>query len=132
MLDKSATIGIAIVVGVALELGVGLLTGRREAWDSGAYWTVGLPFAAVAALAIGCLSRRRNWFWAILIVPAQATTMMVKSGEVSGLWPLAMVFAAVLSLPFVAVAWIGARLSPWRVPEPPATSRPADGSPPAA
>jgi len=131
MLDKRVTIAIAAIVGIALELGVGALTGRREAWDSRAYWTVGLPFTAVAALAIGSLSRERDWVWAILIVPSQVTTMMVRNGELSGLWPLAMIVTAALSLPFVVLSWVGARLSPWRTAQSPATSRSADGCPPA-
>lgn len=98
-------------VGAALEVGVGLLTGRREAWDSGAYWVIGLPFAGVAALAIGWLSRRRDWAWTVLIVPSQITAMMLRNGDLSILWPLTLVLGAVLSLPFVFVSWIGARLA---------------------
>lgn len=73
MLDRRRAIALSVVVGVALEVGVGFLTGRREAWDSGA--------------------------------------MMLRSGDISILWPLTLVLGAVLSLPFVFVSWIGARLS---------------------
>jgi hypothetical protein len=108
--NRRTTILLAIAIGVALEVGIGAMSGRREAWDSGQYWSVGLPFASVAALLLGYFASGRNWRWAILIVPAQLTAMMVKSGGIGTLWPLMLVLGAVLSLPFVAVASLGARL----------------------
>jgi hypothetical protein len=101
---------------MALELGIHAMSGRREAWDSPLYWTVGLPIAGVAALAIGWLARRRNWLWTVLIVPGQVLTMMLRSAEISGLLPLTVVLSAVLSAPFVAAAFVGSLLRPrrWR------------------
>jgi len=110
MLDKRLTLALSVLTGITLELGIHALSGRREAWDAAQYWTVGLPFAAVAALLLGFTARGREWRWAALIVPAQVTTMMVRNGEIGALWPLMMAVAAILSLPFVAAAWIGARL----------------------
>ena len=64
----------------------------------------------MVAVALGALARGRDWLWAFLIVPAQVTTMMVRSGELSGLWPLAMILASMLSTPFLAAAFVGSRL----------------------
>jgi hypothetical protein len=47
----------------------------------------------------------------LAIVPAQVTTMMVRSGELGSLWPLAVALSAVLSAPFVAAAFAASR---WR------------------
>ncbi len=110
MLDTRTTIPLAILLGVALELGIHVLTGRREAWDSGAYWTLGLPAVLAASFAIGLLARGRAWRSTWLIVPAQVLTMMVRSGELGGLWPLAVALSACLSVPFVAAAFVGSRL----------------------
>ena len=112
VLSTRATVTLAIVTGVALELGIHALSGRREAWDSDMYWTVGLPIAGAISLLLGFLARRRDWLWALAIVPAQITTMMVRSGEISMLWPLTMVLGAILSAPFAGVALVGARLRP--------------------
>jgi len=112
VLNKRFTIGIAIATGVALELGIHALSGRREAWDSDLYWTVGLPIAGVMALLLGVLARRRDWLWAFAIVPSQITTMMVRSGEISILWPLTVVLGVVLSTPFAGLAFIGSKLRP--------------------
>jgi hypothetical protein len=101
---------VSIATGILLELGIHVLSGRREAWDSPQYWTVGLPLAAVVALLLGFLSRGTAWRWSVLVVPSQVTTMMVRSGEISGLWPLMLILASILSAPFVVAAWIGSRL----------------------
>jgi hypothetical protein len=47
--------------------------------------------------------------WTILIVPSQVTTMIVRSGELGGLWPLTAALSAVLSAPFVFAAFVGSR-----------------------
>jgi hypothetical protein len=98
-----------VLTGVLLELVLGVLSGRREAWDSAQYWTIGLPLAIVAAAAIGFYSRGTDWLWTALIVPGQVLTMMVKSGEIGGLWPLTVMFSAILSAPFVLVAFVASR-----------------------
>jgi len=110
MLDRRAIIVLSVLTGIALELAIHAMTGRREAWDSTQYWSVGLPFAGVVSLLLGYLARGRQWIWTILIIPGQVTTMMVRNGEIGTLWPLMMILAAVLSLPFAGAAWIGARL----------------------
>ena len=109
MLDKRITIPLAVLVGVGLELGIHVLTGRREAWDSGAYWTIGLPVVLAVSFAIGLLARGRAWLSTWLIVPAQVFTMMARSGELGGLWPLAVALSGCLSVPFVGAAFIGTK-----------------------
>ena len=52
----------------------------------------------------------RAWLGAAAIIPAQMTTMLIRNGEMGILWPLAMVFASVLGLPFLGAAFVG-RLS---------------------
>ena len=110
MLNRRVTIGIAIATGVALELGIGALSGRREAWDSGLYWTGGLPIAGAVAVLLGALAERRDWLWAFAIVPSQITTMMLRSGEISIIWPLTVALGVVLSTPFAGLAFLGSKL----------------------
>ena len=106
---RTATL-IAIVIGITLEVGVTLVTGRREAWDAGVYWTVGLPLAAVGAAMIGYLATGRGWLSTALIVPAQVAAMTLRSGSIGTLWPLMIALSSILSLPFVGVAWVARRL----------------------
>jgi hypothetical protein len=116
MLGRRTAILLSLATGMALELGIHAMSGRREAWDSPLYWTAGLPVAGIAALALGFLSRRRNWLWTVLIVPGQVLTMMLRSAEISGLLPLTVVLSTVLSAPFVVAAFVGSLLRPrhWR------------------
>ena len=71
MARRWVIIALALATGVALELGIHLVTGRREAWTTRWYWTVGLPCAGLAALAIGLMSRQADWLWAFLIAPVR-------------------------------------------------------------
>lgn len=109
MLKRRAIIALAVVAGVGLELGIHMLSGRREAWDSPLYWTLGLPVVAALSVAIGLVSERSDWLWTFLIVPSQVTTMMVRGGEIGNLWPLAAALSSILSAPFVAAAFVGSR-----------------------
>ena len=109
MLTRRSIIALSLVAGVALELGIHMLSGYREAWDSPLYWTLGLPVVAVLSAAIGLASERSDWLWTFLIVPSQVTTLMVRSGEIGNLWPLTAVLSSILSVPFVAAAFVGSR-----------------------
>jgi hypothetical protein len=114
MLTRRSVIALSVVTGIGLELGIYMLSGRREAWDSALYWTLGLPVVAVLSMAIGLASERSDWVWTFLIVPSQVTTMMVRSGEIGILWPLTAVLSSILSAPFVAAAFVGSRFRPSR------------------
>ena len=110
MLRRPAIIVLSVATGVVLEMVVALASGRREAWDSPIFWSVGLPAAGLAALLIGFVAGRPAWLWTVLIAPSQVLTMMLRSGEIGNLWPLSLVLSSVLSAPFVAAAFIGSRL----------------------
>ena len=108
-MSKGMAIASSVLTGAVLELSIQAMSGRREAWDSNQYWTIGLPLVALAAFAIGWLAEDKAWRWTILIVPSQVATMMVRSGELGGLWPLAVILSGVLSAPFVAAAFVASR-----------------------
>jgi len=110
VLNRRSVIVLCVVAGAGLEVVIHALSGRREAWDSGLYWTLGLPIVAVLSLAMGWASQRSDWLWTFLIVPSQVTTMMVRSGEIGSLWPLAAALSSILSTPFVAAAFVGSRM----------------------
>jgi hypothetical protein len=110
MLPQRTALLISILIGVALEVGTALATGRREAWDAPVYWQLGVPLAIVASAAVGYLARGNGWFTTVVVVPAQVLTMMFRSREVGSLWPLTLTLSLFLSLPFVAAAFVGRRL----------------------
>jgi len=110
---RSLVIVLAIATGVVVELGIEVMSGRREAWDSEFYWMIGLPAAMLMSLLVGFISERRDWLWAAAIVPSQVTTMMATSGDLLGglgLWPLMVAFSSILSAPFVGASYVGSWL----------------------
>ncbi len=110
MLSLRTSVAASIVVGIVLELGVQALSARREAWDSPAFWTIGLPCALVAALLIGVWSSGRAWLSTFAVAPAQFLAMTIRSGEIGIFWPLGLALTTLLSLPFVAASFAGSRL----------------------
>ena len=109
MLNRRSTILLSAAIGIALELAIHAMSGRREAWDSGEYWTVGLPVALVLSLVIGLLTRNRDWLWTAIVIPSQVLTMMVSNGALGNLWPVAVLLSTILSFPFVLAAFVGSR-----------------------
>ncbi|MGE3520309.1 MAG: hypothetical protein AB7J63_15270 [Vicinamibacterales bacterium] len=113
MSRKTVVILLALATGALLELGIGILSGRREAWDAAIYWTRGVPVALVMSLFIGLIGGRGDWLWAAVVVPSQVTTMMVRNGDILGslgLWPLMVAVTSLLSAPFVGAAYVGFRV----------------------
>ena len=108
-MTRHTTIACTVLTGVALELTIHLLTGRREAWDAPQFWTLGLPAALAASAAVGFFSNGTDWRWTALVAPSQVATMMVRSGEIGALFPLTVALSAVLSAPFLFVAFVASR-----------------------
>ena len=109
VLKTRATIVVAVLTGAVLEVGVHAVTGRREAWDTGLYWSVGLPLACLMSFGIGLLSLDSDWLWTAVIVPSQVAIMMIRNSAGGNLWPLTLAFSALLSAPFVLAAFVGSR-----------------------
>lgn len=112
MLSRGAAIALSIATGIVLELGIGTISGRREAWDSGLYWIAGLPAALLLSASVGYFAGRRGWFWTVCIVPSQVFMMMLRSGEIGSLWPLAVGLSSILGAPFLVVSFIASRFRP--------------------
>lgn len=105
--DKRAY-AFSIVGGVLLWLGAMAASGKREAWDSGLYWVVAYPLAILFAGWLGYEFPDRPWRWALAIMLAQAVTLALTAASL-GLLPLGLVVFAILSLPLMAAAMLGAR-----------------------
>jgi peptidoglycan/LPS O-acetylase OafA/YrhL len=99
---------IAIVGGALLWLAATLVSGKREAWDSSLYWSVAYPLGIILAGWLGYRYPKKPWRWGLSILLAQAVALAFTGGDYSML-PLGMVLFTVLSLPAVALAYVGAR-----------------------
>jgi hypothetical protein len=102
--------GVAILAGVAVWISIGSASGRPEAWDSGLYFSVGMPLVCLVSLAIALIEPERAWRWGVLPLVGQFVWMLVTQGP-GNLLPLGLVMFAVLSVPSVIAAWIGAAIA---------------------
>ncbi len=94
--------------GVVLWAGTTLLTGRREAWDAAAYWTMAYPAGIVMSAVLGYLATDRAWRWGLVLMLAQAVALALLARDFS-LLPLGLVLFGVLALPPMFAATVGAR-----------------------
>jgi hypothetical protein len=99
---------LAVVIGASLWLAVSFVSGRREAWDSAGYWALGYPLSIVACAYLGYSYPVRSWRWALLLFQAQFLAGCLRAGEVGNLWPLGIALFAIMSLPGVLAAMLGA------------------------
>ena len=101
---------LAVVFGAALWAALVHVSGKREAWDSGLYWRVGLPACYAASGIFGYIEPRCAWRWGLLPFIGQFVWMLASAG-VGNLMPLGAVFMGVLALPGVLLAIVGAALA---------------------
>lgn len=100
---------LAAAAGAAVWVGVMAASGRREAWDSGLYWSYGMPLMFLVSGVLGFAFPERPWRWALAGFAGQAAAAFVQN-PTANLLPLGLVLFFVLSLPCMAGARIGAAL----------------------
>ena len=83
------------------------ITGKREAWDSSLYFSVGVPLVCVLAATLGFVEPRKTWRWGVAPIAGQLVYMLLMVG-VGNLLPVGLIVFAVLSIPPVIAAWLGA------------------------
>ena len=98
---------LGVGVGVAVWLAASHATGRREAWDSDVYYSFGMPVVCAVSLMCGAAEPRRSWRWGVAPLVGQFGTMLVTQG-VGNLLPLGLIVFALLSIPSVLTARLGA------------------------
>jgi hypothetical protein len=98
---------IALAVGAAVWVVVSLSTGRSEAWDSAAYFSLGVPSVCVASALLGVVQPFRSWRWGVTPLIGQLAALLVTQG-VGNLLPLGVIVFAVLAVPSVLTARAGA------------------------
>lgn len=97
--------GVSVLGGLLVCLAISMSTGRREAWDSGAYFYVGIPIMCAVIFVIGYRFPDRPWRWVMSMAAGQALALVMAGNSLS-LWPLSLVAMTVLSVPqFVVSSW---------------------------
>jgi len=98
---------IAVASGVLIWITVSAVSGRAEAWDSGLYFSVGMPVVCIVSMVQGFFEPRRPWRWGVVPLIGQFLWMLLTQG-IGNLLPLGIVVFAVLSVPSIVAAQIGA------------------------
>lgn len=100
----------ALVGGALLWLGAMALSGRAEAWDSPLYWKLAYPLALLLAGVLGYLKPERAWRWGLAVLLVQPAVMLLTSGSSFALLPLGLILFAILAIPAMLAARLGARM----------------------
>lgn len=82
-------------------------TGKREAWDSSLYFSVGMPALCALAAVLGFIEPKRTWRWGIAPLAGQFVSMLLMVGPGS-LLPLGVIVFGVLSIPLIIAARLAA------------------------
>ncbi|CAI4033097.1 hypothetical protein DNFV4_03530 [Nitrospira tepida] len=96
--------------GLLVCLVISLVTGRKEAWDSEIYFSVGIPVMCGLIFALGYRFPERAWRWTLSMAVGQAIAML-SAGNSLSLWPLSIVAMTVLSVPQFVVGSVASRLA---------------------
>jgi len=97
----------AAACGAAIWIVIALVTGKREAWDSGLYFAVGIPAVCLVAMVFAYHAPARPWRWGVLPMAGQLAWMVLSQG-VGNMLPLGLIVFAILSIPPVVAAAVGA------------------------
>lgn len=98
------------VVALIFWTGVCVMTGAKEPWDLAGYWTIIYPVALALSVVTGAMLKRSSWAAGAIVMFAQIPVILAYSG-VSALLSVGILYAAVLSIPAMALSWLAGR---WR------------------
>jgi hypothetical protein len=96
----------ALLSGTFVWIALSVTTGRKEAWDSPLYFSVGIPIVCAVSMVLAFFSPARSWRWGITPTAGQFLWMLVSQGP-GNLLPLGIVAFGVLSVPSIITASIG-------------------------
>lgn len=100
---------VSFLAGLAICLAGAKLGGRREPWDSSLYFVAGIPIMCVVSFGVAYAYPVKAWRWVAAMALGQSVALLMGGGSL-GLWPLAIVAMALLSLPQLAAAIVASNL----------------------
>ena len=84
-------------------------SGKKEAWDSELYFSIGMPAVCLLAALLGFLEPKRTWRWGAAPLAGQFLAMLLMVGP-GNLLPLGLFVFGVLAIPPILLARLGAYL----------------------
>lgn len=100
---------LAALAGFGICIWISQTTGRQEAWDASLYYTSGIPMMSLVIFLLSFFFPKQSWRWTLFMVLGQSLSGLVPGSDWS-LWPLALIFMTLFSLPQfgagVLVSWL--------------------------
>ena len=100
----------ASLSGLITCMAISLAAGRREAWDAGAYYSIGIPVMVAIIFFIAWVFPERAWRWTLAMAVGQSLSAFLQGSSLN-LFPIAIVFMTVVSVPQFIAGYIAARWS---------------------
>ncbi|WP_300627131.1 hypothetical protein [Pseudomonas sp.] len=88
---------------------VSAITGAKEPWDLAGYWTIIYPAALALSVVLGAVLKSAQWSAGAVVMFAQIPVVLVISGA-SPLLGVGILYAAVLSIPAMALSWLAGKV----------------------
>jgi len=101
---------VAAACGAAIWILIALASGRKEAWDSNLYFSLGIPAVCLVSMVFGFFEPHRSWRWGVLPLVGQLAWMLLSQGP-GNLLPLGVIVFGVLTVPSIIAARIGAAIA---------------------
>ncbi len=111
---KSITYIASALSGFTVWIGVGVIIGNPEAWDSALYWKVGIPLLAFVTFIIGFFEPKTPHIWGIIQALSQWIAILLEGlylGFSLNLWPPSIIAFVLLAVPSVISAYLGVVLA---------------------
>jgi hypothetical protein len=100
---------LSAIAGLAVCLTIASISNRNEAWDGDLYYSVGIPIMALIIFIISYLFPQKPWRWTLSMAAGQFMSALINGSSLS-LWPLAIIFMTVISVPQFIAGYLGAKL----------------------
>jgi len=95
---------------LAVCLVISQVTGKKEAFDSELYFSVGIPIMCVLIFALSYWFPEKPWRWTVSMAVGQSIAIASGGGSPT-LWPLAMFAMAALSIPQLITGIVASKLA---------------------
>ncbi len=99
----------SFVAGLAICLVLTLASDGREAVDTAAYVPIGIPLMAATIFAISYAYPARPARWTLSMAAGQMIAMLLTGSGLS-MWPIAIVFMLIYSIPQFIAGHFGSRM----------------------
>ena len=98
---------IAFLTGALVWIVISFVSGKKEAWDSSWYFSVGYPLICLVSALMGYLVPKGTWRWGVTPFLGQFVWMLLTQGP-GNLLPLGIIAFGLMSLPAIIAAKLGA------------------------